>query len=267
MSVLCLAMAGNNYAMQNDANIALVPVERDLDVTSVGELRCSIDQLIERGCLRIILNMTAVGYIDSAGMGLIIHEIARMRSAGGLLSLTNVSRPVLRSLTLARVIDYVPVSVMGAKRDIPELDPSVQPLWRWAFRVDASDLAATRAKVARLLDRIPFTADEHFDMALAVGEAMGNAVDHCGGTSLVSIAGFPDRAIVEISDCGCGFKEPAGQGVAVGEWDERGRGIKLMRLLADSVSFSRKCVGTGTVVRLVKLADGRRAHDARETTG
>ena len=34
---------------------------------------------------------------------------------------------------------------------------------------------------------------------------------------------------------------------------ERGRGIKLMRLLADSVSIHLKRSGQGTVVRLVKL--------------
>ena len=41
----------------------------------------------------------------------------------------------------------------------------------------------------------------------------------------------------------------------VGPNAERGRGIRLMRLLADSVSISRKHTGEGTVVRLVKLLD------------
>ena len=68
------------------------------------------------------------------------------------------------------------------------------------------------------------------------------------------MTGYPDRAIVDVSDCGAGFElasdeEPVSSVDAV----ERGRGIKLMRLLADSVSIHLKRSGQGTVVRLVKL--------------
>ena len=246
--------------MHNDVNIALLPVEHDIDVTTVAELRRSIDDLIDRGCLRIILNMASVGYVDSAGMGLIIHEISRIRSVGGLLSLTNVNSAVLHALTLARIIDYVPVSALDAHKDIPELDPSIQPLWRWVLRVDCADLATTRAKVARLLGRLPFTSDEHFDVNLAVGEAMGNAVDHTdGGTALVTVAGFPDRAVVEISDCGCGFEEPSSDVGLPDERVERGLGIKLMRLLADSATFSQNSSGIGKLVCIVNLVSGQEA--------
>ena len=68
---------------------------------------------------------------------------------------------------------------------------------------------------------------------------------------------YPDRVVVEVTDCGEGF-EPAGEGCAgevgdAGATLERGRGIKLMRMLADSVEIGPKTSGEGTVVRLVKL--------------
>jgi anti-sigma regulatory factor (Ser/Thr protein kinase) len=56
-----------------------------------------------------------------------------------------------------------------------------------------------------------------------------------------------------VTDCGCGFElSPDDDTPEVGEADERGRGIKLMRLLADSVSIVRRQQG-GTCVRIVKL--------------
>ena len=57
-----------------------------------------------------------------------------------------------------------------------------------------------------------------------------------------------------MTDCGCGF-ELAGdeEPPETGPCAERGRGIRLMRLLADSVSIAHKSSGEGTVVRLVKL--------------
>ncbi|MBF4803513.1 MAG: anti-anti-sigma factor, partial [Lancefieldella parvula] len=38
-----------------------------------------------------------------------------------------------------------------------------------------------------------------------------------------------------------------------GQFAERGRGVKLMRLLMDAVSIQEKPSGNGTIVRLVKM--------------
>ncbi|MEE1045502.1 MAG: anti-sigma factor antagonist [Olegusella sp.] len=257
--------------MESNANIALLPVDGDLDVTTVAPLRASIDRLIDGGCQRVVLNMAAVGFVDSAGMGLIFREIRKMRSSGGLLSLVNVTPPVMRALALARVVDYAPVSANVGEVDVPELDPGAQPLWRYVIRIDPADMGDARAKVESLLERLDFSDDERFDAKLAVGEALGNAVDHTDGTCvLTTVAGYPDRVVVEVSDCGCGMPAPAeglrdgrdplgaqgrsdAQDLSDGPWSERGRGIKLMRLLADSVTISPKSSGSGTVVRIVKL--------------
>lgn len=247
--------------MSSSVNIALVPVEGDLDVTSAPVARRRIDYLIAHGCRRIFLNMTDVGYVDSAGMGLIITELKRMRAAGGLLSLINVSDQAYIALRRMRVLDYMPVRRSGAKSRVTSLDPSVLPLWRMTFRADERTLSEARERVGELLASLPFSADEVFDMKLAAGEALGNAVDHtCEEGVLVTVAAYPDRAMIEVSDCGCGFElsddeEPE----EVGPNAERGRGIRLMRLLADSVSISRKHTGEGTVVRLVKLFDVSKA--------
>ena len=241
--------------MQTKANIALVNLEGDLDVSSVARVRGTIDSLIDGGCRRIVMNMAAADYADSAGMGLIFSELRRMRQVGGLLSLTNVSPTVYKALCLMRMIDYVPISRVGTKREVRELDPSVLPRWRTTFRVDATQMAAARARLEELLDRLPLAENDVFDMKLASGEAVGNAVDHtCEGGVLVTVAAYDDRVVVEVADCGCGFSLAADEEPSeVGEFAERGRGIKLMRLLADSVTIEPKIAGQGTVVRLVKL--------------
>ena len=236
-------------------NIALVPVEGDLDVTTVPAVRQRIDRLVSRGCRRIFLNLADASYVDSAGMGLILTELRQMRSKGGLLSLMNVSDQAYRALRRMRVLDLMPVRRTGPHVLPANLDLGVLPQRRMTFRVDEGSLSDARARVADLLGELPLTPDEVFDMTLAVGEALGNAVDHtCAGGVLVTVADYPDRVCVEVSDCGCGFElaedeEPPEAGPCA----ERGRGIRLMRLLADSVTISRKASGEGTVVRLVKL--------------
>ena len=241
--------------MEKRPNIVQVPIDYDLDVTTVQRTRKLLDGLIDGDCCRVILNMAGSTYLDSAGMALLFREVRRMRAVGGLLSLVNVSDRVLRSLAISRLVDFAPVTGVGAHREIPELDPTVIPNWRRVLSIDPACLSDTRTRFEQLVSRMPFSADEVFDLTLAVGEAMGNAVDHTDGRdALVSVASYPDRVVVDVTDCGDGFEVEALEDVPVaGEADERGRGIRLMHLLVDSVSIERRAHGKGIRVHIVKL--------------
>lgn len=241
--------------MRTKPNIALLSVNSDLDVTAVPAVRREVEELLNQGCQRIVLNMADVSYIDSAGMSFIMCALRRVRSTGGLMSLTNVSQPVFRCLSRMRLVDFMPVTRVGAHAHVAPLDPRVRPLWQTTFRVDPSALYAARARVDELLASVPFSSDAMFDLKLAVGEALGNAADHtCEGGILTTVAMYPDRVTVDVADCGRGYaladdEEPPDVDCCA----ERGRGIKLMRLLTDAVSISVKPSGRGTVVHLVKL--------------
>lgn len=238
------------------SNIAQVSLDGDLDVRSVPDVRRWIDDLVDSGCRRIVVNMAKAAHVDSSGLGLILREMRRMRELGGLISFTNVSERVYQTLALMRMLDFVPISRagLGDVRQVPELPPGALPEWRTTFRVDAEQMASARARLEELLEELPLPDDDVFDMTLASGEAVGNAVDHTEGAGvLVTVAAYEDRVVVDVADRGEGFEPPAGEGAEVDAFAERGRGIHLMRLLADSVTILPKSTGEGTVVRLVKL--------------
>lgn len=247
--------------MEKSGNILVIPVEGDLDVASVPRVRACILDGIQSGVRRVILSLADVSYVDSAGMGLIMGAASKLRDAGGLLSLVNVDSSIYRMLVINRLVDFIPVSGHGPKPPIPALDPTVRPLWHSTMRVNPERLSEARQRVEELFAKTELTSDEVFDLTLAAGEALGNAVDHtCAEGVLLSVWVYPDRVVVEVTDCGCGYESGDADGdggtdaEGAGESPcERGRGIKLMRLLADSVEIRRKRSGTGTVVRLVKL--------------
>ncbi len=254
---------GQNAPMTNADDILVIPVEGDLDVSCVARLRPYIDERIVGGCRRVILNMAQASYVDSLGMSLIFSEARRLRELGGLLSLVNVNASVYRSLVICRLVDFVPVTGAGSKPPIPALDPTVRPLWHGTMRVDPLRLSMARGRVEQLLTQTGLTPDEVFDMTLAGGEALGNAIDHTSAEGvLLTVSVYADRVVVEVADCGDGFDPTRPGDGAEDAADlsdetsgdlERGRGIKLMRMLADSVEIGRKANGAGTVVRLVKL--------------
>jgi anti-anti-sigma factor len=240
--------------MTCEPNIALVPVSGDLSMQTAPALKRTIESLVDEGVRRIVINMAEVPYVDSTGMSALFCAVRLMRERGGLLSLINVTPNVMRTLKIARFVDLVPVSATEERREVPELDPSVQPLWYTTFPVDATNLQDAREYIERQARSMPFSNDAVFDLILAAGEAMGNAADHtCGQGILATVCGYPDRMVIEVADCGEGFDPVAVDPDDCLACDERGRGIRLMRLLVDSVSIAPRQMGSGMVVRLEKL--------------
>lgn len=242
--------------MEHSGNILVIPVEGDLDVRSVPRVRTCLEGGVAHGCRRVVLSLGDSSYVDSTGTGFILAAARRLREVGGLLSLNNVSDAVYRMLVICRLVDFIPVARSAPKPQIPALDPAVRPLWHRTMRVDPKQLGIARQRMEELFSHTSLTADEVFDLTLAGGEALGNAVDHaCADGVLLTVMVFPDRVVVEVADCGCGFEladdEEPPEGCGCG--GERGRGIKLMRMLADSVEIRKKASGAGTVVRIVKL--------------
>lgn len=238
-------------------DIILVSVTYDIDVTTLARLRHRLDELIEQGYKRIILDMSSVQYIDSAGFALIVQQFHKLQKHGGLLSLVNLSDRLYRTFCLAHLIDFIPATRMcdAHTQELP-LDPKTPQLFHLTKSVSKDSLVLSRAFVEQALAGMPFSKNEVFDIVLAAGEALGNAIDHtCAQGVLLSITGYADRLIIEVSDCGCGCDEKAASLEAKKQRAtlERGRGLALMRMLVDGVEMRYKSSGTGTVVRLTKL--------------
>lgn len=67
--------------------------------------------LIGDGHLRVVIDLTHVGFVDSQGLGALISCLKALRQAGGSLALTSLSEPVgavLRITRLIRVFDVHP---------------------------------------------------------------------------------------------------------------------------------------------------------------
>ena len=232
----------------------MIPLEGDLDVTTAPRLKLAIEQIARAGCSRVIVNMANTRFMDTAGMGALVIASRRLRAAGGLLSIANAGPQVVHALQVARLVDFIPTKALGANKAVPDLDPSVRPQWSRTLHVGCDELAGARRRLEQLMADTPFSPDETFDLTLAAGEALGNAIDHAQGQGvLLVVTAYPDRLVVQVSDCGCGYE--LGQEAETAGDEERGRGIKLMRLLADSVDIRLKDPGPGTVVTLVKLVN------------
>lgn len=106
-------------------------------------------------------------------------------------------------------------------------------------------LAGLRRTVARWLIKHGVGADERFDIAVAVSEAAGNAIEHAYGpheaTFEVYCLWAPEQVRVTVRDSGR-WRPSGSRG--------RGRGLQIMRQLMDVADIERS--EAGTTITLVK---------------
>lgn len=239
--------------MREWMDIAVLAPARDIDISTVPALRDEVDARIAAGVRRIIVNCQNVGFIDSTGMAFLLSRARRLMASGGLLSLVDASPAVLRFMQIARLVDVLHVTP-AERPPVPVLSPGTAPVWSRSISIaeGVEHLGMYRHRVVELLQGLPMGRDAVFDTALAVSEALGNAYDHAGGRCCVmNVRAYRDRVVVEVCDRGCGFEISSDEEPE--ESEERGRGIRLMRMLVDSVEVRRRDDGAGTMVRLIKL--------------
>ncbi len=235
-------------------DIAVLAPAGDIDISSVPALRQRIDSLRASGVRRIVINCDGVSFIDSTGVAFLLSCARSLFRERGLLSMVDVPAGVMRFLQIACLAD--PLHATSAERlPIPVLEPGASPQWSKSFTVEEGieHLAGYRHRVAEMLAPLPMGESDCYDYALAVGEALGNAYDHADGARgcTCTISAYDDRVVCVLRDCGQGYELAANETPEASEL--RGRGIRLMRMLVDSVEVKRREDCCGTVVRLVKL--------------
>ena len=101
-------------------DIAVLTPPGDVDIASVSVLRPRLDNLIDRGVRRVVINCQAVGFIDSTGLAFLLTRARELMRREGLLSLVNASDEVIRFLEITRLVDILHVAG-PARESIPAI--------------------------------------------------------------------------------------------------------------------------------------------------
>ncbi len=131
---------------------------------------------------------------------------------------------------------------------------------RLSFPARAEYLALPRLLVASVVRKLAFSAQDVFDLELAVTEACANAVRHAyadgvRGDVEVSLRPSPDRLELVVSDAGAGMTLPLPNPPPAPSPDG-GMGLPLIRAVVDDLAIANGSGGRGTIVRMTKLSRG-----------
>ena len=87
-------------AAKSEEEVSVLKVSGYLDTTTAGELETALYGLLGKNCYRIIVDLSGVTYISSAGWGIFIGEIKDIRANGGDLKLVGMSGDVFEVFQL-----------------------------------------------------------------------------------------------------------------------------------------------------------------------
>jgi anti-sigma B factor antagonist len=99
----------------------------------VGETWHSLDEVLEEmrngGVRQIVLNLSGVSFLDSAGLGILVMNLSKMKAAGGRLLLAEPQSRVQAAIQVTRLTGLFPIfaSVEDALNsfEAPSLAPTV----------------------------------------------------------------------------------------------------------------------------------------------
>jgi len=233
----------------------------DVDTAMVPELQSRLADVLGSGCENIVLDLTEVIYADSSALGLLVWIDRHLAPHKGRLVLAGANPDVARILEISGLVTAA--ASIATSTDVQSalggLDMPATPsvlLWGRLLDVpaDVNSLSGVREEVGELVAPLGFPEAEIFDIKVALGEALANALRHGRpeiGDERVSlgIEAYGDRLVLEVTDNGVGF-----DGTAANVDDlyaPSGRGVMFMHALMDRVDFDA-APGGGTVVRLTK---------------
>ncbi|MBI2843534.1 MAG: anti-sigma factor antagonist [Armatimonadetes bacterium] len=253
-------MAAECTVTVEHADPPLVVLAGEVNYESAFHIRDALKLLVEcEGKQHVVIDCRFVDFIDSSGIGTIVHVAQRLKRTGGVLRLKSPTAQLVHALQVSGFAEMVEVESPVSRRAKRNGDSIRMPgTWQhvsFCVPLRAERDGIVRRRVTELAESMPFTREELDDIRLAVGEATSNALrhgcrDHENDRLTVRCTGDSEKLCVEIHNPGEPFDADS---IPVPNPEfllEGGMGIFFMKKSMDSVEFHFD--ETGTTVAMVK---------------
>ncbi len=92
----------------------VVAVAGEIDLFTAPDLKAALNDALESGHSRIVVDLTATTFLDSTALGVLIGAVKRLRSRGGVLTLVNVDANIAKTFEITGLDQ---IFVIRATRD------------------------------------------------------------------------------------------------------------------------------------------------------
>jgi anti-sigma B factor antagonist len=87
-------------------DVAIITINGDITLNKGGDvlLKDKVQSLIQQGNKNIIIDLSGVSYVDSAGLGQLVQAYATTKNKGGALKLVNVTKRLKDLLVVTKLL-------------------------------------------------------------------------------------------------------------------------------------------------------------------
>jgi anti-sigma B factor antagonist len=106
--------SGNGGLLQvseerSEGGALTLAIEGELDLATAPKVREPLERAIEAGTRQVVIDMLGCGFIDSTGLGVLLHAAKRLEEDGGAMALVCVDDQIKRLLELTMIDRTIPV--------------------------------------------------------------------------------------------------------------------------------------------------------------
>ena len=101
-----LGMMGNlEVELKEKDGIAILELGGEVDSLNSPEISKLISAYLQRGNTKILVNLKAVSYLDSSGLGALLSGMTNTKAKGGALKLCGLQEAVMKVFEMARLTE------------------------------------------------------------------------------------------------------------------------------------------------------------------
>ena len=90
------------YQIRTEASVSILALTGDLDVSSAPTLQAALQQLMDDGQRLVVLDLEAVPFMDSSGLGVLVAAHRRLTALGGQIALASAASTLRKVFELTR---------------------------------------------------------------------------------------------------------------------------------------------------------------------
>lgn len=94
---------------ERDGSVCTVALEGEVDVYTAPSLKAQLVELIDAGCISIIVDLEKVAFIDSSGLGVLVGALRRAREKGGAVRIVCERDSVLKIFRITGLDKVFPI--------------------------------------------------------------------------------------------------------------------------------------------------------------
>lgn len=88
---------------QKDADRLICLIEGEINITHSPELRKFFDGLIKKNETKVLVDFSAVSYIDSSGLATLIEMYQRLKKIGGLMRCSGMNQKIKNTFEITKL--------------------------------------------------------------------------------------------------------------------------------------------------------------------